>query len=148
MLFHPSISPSLSASLSAAWKAGCRHPSRFAFAFAPLIADSPANPSSLSRSSRLDGASRFFWAQIFVSIQDSSMAPRWFSKERHSHFDGGGGDDGVAEAKSSPAVILFFERLLLRLGDGGSVVCCKRRHYLSHYLQNGLSGQIEGWIDH
>ena len=74
------------------------------------------------------------------------MAPRWFSKERHSHFDGGGGDDGAAEAKSSPAVILFFERLLLRLGQG-SVVCRKRRHSLSHYLQNGLSGQKVGWID-
>ena len=40
------------------------------------------------------------------------MAPRWFSKERHSFFDDGGGTDN----KSSPAVLVFLERLLLRLG--------------------------------
>ena len=39
------------------------------------------------------------------------MAPKWFSKDRRSFFDGGG--EGAAN-KSSPAVVVFLERLLLR----------------------------------
>ena len=41
------------------------------------------------------------------------MAPRWFSKDRHSYFDGGGANN----SSSSPAVLVFLERLLLRLGN-------------------------------
>ena len=43
------------------------------------------------------------------------MAPRWFSKERHSFFDDGGGGNST-DNKSSPGVLVFLERLLLRLG--------------------------------